>query len=359
MSNEKILIIEDEQFNRNAITRLFEDHDYDFIEAGNGLIGLDKLQKHTPDLILLDIKMPIMDGFGFLEQFSKSKFYQIIPICVMTAFNDPETRKKAIGKGANDFIGKPIDDTELETRVTSLLRVRRYQKELLEFNETLEYLVDKRTLQLKKSYEKLEVINKENSRSYKKMLSRIASLSAKNDSAYRNHLSRVGLYSAYLCWTNNIPQETGELISIAAQTYNIGMLALPDKLRNTSLDQMNKEEYAIYFKHCEIGARLFSDSDSELLKMAEIICQHHHEHVDGSGKPKGIKGDDIPIEARIVTAAICVDEIVNEYLDEDESNINDVIWRIREEGDIKIESTIVNPLLESPEDILNIHNLTR
>ena len=116
MNISKVLLVDDEVNNRNSIKRLFEDYDLDFIEAGNGEEALNVVKTNDVDLILLDIKMPVMDGFGFLDHYEDLGLKPKPPVCIMTAFNDSDTRRKAIYLGADDFINKPIDPVAYETK---------------------------------------------------------------------------------------------------------------------------------------------------------------------------------------------------------------------------------------------------
>ncbi len=151
-----ILLVEDEEPYRNGVKRVLRDYDYRFLEAENGHHALELLESNAVDLILLDLVMPTMDGFDFLKQFRVSRVSWTIPICVMTAWSDGGNRRRAVALGADDFVGKPVDPIELETRVKSLLRISDYQQQLSDSNARLEIKVRERTRYLRAALQELE-----------------------------------------------------------------------------------------------------------------------------------------------------------------------------------------------------------
>ena len=135
---KKILLVEDGVFNRNAVKRVLREQDLTFFEASNGQEALDLLAGESVDLVLLDLSMPVMDGYGFLEHFRANQDWQRIPVCVMTGWSDSEHRRRAADLGADDFVLKPMDSTELQIRVQAMLRMSDYQRELRELRARLD-----------------------------------------------------------------------------------------------------------------------------------------------------------------------------------------------------------------------------
>ncbi len=159
-----LLLVDDEQAYRNAVKRVLTDGGHRFLEAASGEEALALLQSNTVDLVLLDLVMPRMDGFAFLEQFRGNGDWRAIPVCVMTAWSDGAKRRRAIELGADDFIGKPVDNVELETRIKSLLRMSQYQSELRDMNAQLETKVRERTQHLQASLDELKQRREESTR---------------------------------------------------------------------------------------------------------------------------------------------------------------------------------------------------
>lgn len=346
MTTSKLLLVDDEQNNRNAIIRLFEDYDFSFVEAGDGKEALEEVRKQSFDLILLDIKMPVMDGFGFLAQFSETIPKPRPPVCVMTAFSDAETRRKSIYLGADDFINKPFDPIELETRIVSLLRISHYQQDLNSFNRRLEELVAERTQQLQATCEKLKETEKQNARAYRDMISRIAKLASYGHGPVRPDLHKLGLCTAALGWICGIPTDEAENLSLSALVYNIGLLALPDKLRETPMELLNKEQLVVLLSYTSMGAEIFKDATSNLLRQAHNICLYHREHYDGTGHPHGKKASEIPLEARLLTTAQLIVETQERF---PENTYRHVENALRDHAGTLLDPTIVDMLLENPE----------
>ncbi|RLT96924.1 response regulator [Ketobacter sp.] len=351
MSTSHILLVDDEINNRNAILRLFEDYDIEFIEAGNGQEALDQLQSHPVDLILLDIKMPIMDGFGFLERFSDLRMKPKPPVCVMTAFNDSTTRRKSIYLGADDFINKPIDPVELETRIASLLRISHFQQDLNAFNQSLEERVNQRTQQLQQAHEKLKATEKANARAYREMIGRVARLTQFNQSINRIDPHRLGLCAAAIGWLCDLPEEQAENLSLSSQLHNIGMLALPEKLREAPAEGLTRDQLVILSSHTKMGSDLFKQSEIPLLKQTHNICLYCEEHYDGSGLPNKVKGDSIPIEARIFTAARLIMETLAQY---PEDRVSRVRSALQDHSHHLVDPDIVDLLTRDPETLDNL-----
>ncbi len=342
----KILVVDDEVSNRNAIKRLFEDFDLDFVEAGNGEEALQVLRQHTVDLVLLDIRMPVMDGFGFLERYEDLRLKPRPPVCIMTAFNDSQTRRKAIYLGADDFINKPIDTVELETRVASLLRINSYQRDLNLFNQNLEKLVKERTAELQQTHERLRKTERANARAYREMIERISRLTQFNQNISNIEPQKLGLCAAAIGWMHGLPKEDTENMTLAAQLYNIGMLALPEKLRETPMENLNSDELVVLASHSIMGSDLFSQSDIPLLKQAYNICRHCEEHFDGTGLPHRIKGKDLPVESRVFSVARLIVETLQQYTSD---QVNRVRSAMLEHSDSLLDPEIVNSILAKEE----------
>lgn len=136
----RVLLVEDGSYNRNAVRRVLMGYDLDFLEAENGEEALAILASEPVDLVLLDLSMPVMDGYGFLQHFRANPAWQRIPVCVMTGWSDSERRRRAADLGADDFVLKPMDSTELQIRVQAMLRMSDYQRELAEMKARLDAL---------------------------------------------------------------------------------------------------------------------------------------------------------------------------------------------------------------------------
>lgn len=353
MASNTILIIDDEPANRRTIIRQFDQYDFQFQEAGNGQEALKVLTTAMPDLILLDIRMPVMDGFGFLRQYNDQYGRNRAPVCVMTGMGDAQTRLQSVALGADDFITKPFDSIELETRVTSLLRISTFQRDLLTLNTNLEKLIRVRTSKLQQTLDELEESRRKNVRAYREMINRICSLSSLNQLAVNGRPNGVGVCAAAIAWLLGLPAETSENIALAAQLHDIGMLALPERLRCVDATTLNSLDRRVYFSHTLIGSQLFADSDIPLLQLAHNICAGHHEHFDGSGNPNNLRSSDIPLEARIFSIAFSIVENMQPGQPRD-NQLLAIRNLLREGANRKFDPDIVNLLLESEDSLENL-----
>lgn len=353
MTGNAILIVDDEPANRRTIIRQFDQYDFLFLEAGNGLEALNLLTTDMPDLILLDIRMPVMDGFGFLEQYADQYERNRVPVCVMTGMGDAQTRLQSIALGADDFITKPFDPIELETRITSLLRISTFQRGLVTLNANLEKLIRVRTSKLQQTLDELEESRRKNVRAYREMINRICSLSSLNPLAVNGRSNRVGVCAAAIAWLLGLPAETSENIALSAQLHDIGMLALPERLRGSDPTTLNSMDREVYFSHALIGSQLFADSDIPLLQLTHKICASHHEHFDGSGHPNRLRSNDIPLEARIFSIAFSIVEHLQPGTLRD-NQLHAIRNLLQEGANRQFDPDVLSLLLESEDSLKNL-----
>ncbi|OGI48101.1 MAG: hypothetical protein A2151_02805 [Candidatus Muproteobacteria bacterium RBG_16_65_34] len=304
-----ILLIEDESPNRAIVKRVLHHMPLTFLEAENVQQALELSGTGPVDLVLLDIGLPMADGYTFLERFRADAVNQAIPVCVMTGRTEDRHRRKAIEMGADDFIVKPVDNVELETRVKSLLRIREYQKRLLDANATLEGRVQERTAYLRAVLDELEHAWGENTLAYREMVMRLALAAEYKDKVTAAHIERMSHYSALLARRCGWSDEETVLLLEAAKMHDIGKIGIPDAILHKQ-ERLTAPEYAVIKQHPQIGAAILAGSKSRLLQLAEQIALTHHERWDGTGYPQGLKGKDIPEVGRIVAIADVFDALL-------------------------------------------------
>ena len=304
-----ILLVEDKQAVRDAVKKLLKDEGLCVLEASNGQDALNVVANQSVDLILLDLRMPQMDGLVFLERFRRCRNDWITPVCVLTAGLDDDGRSRAINLGADDFVQKPIDDTELRVRVRSLLRIGHYQGKLRALNAQVDLQVEERTIALSASVNRLESAHREIDLANRETVLRLALAAEMQNACGPAHLERMSHYSALLAKKCGWSTADVALLTEAAKMHDIGKLGIPDEILNNA-DKLNKEEIVIMQQHPEIGARILAGSRSDLLKMGAIVALTHHERFDGTGYPKGLTGKGIPQVGRIVAIADAFDALM-------------------------------------------------
>ncbi len=280
----KILIVDDEEKNVKLMIAILKNYGYDFETAKNGLEAIEKAKTFTPDLILLDIMMPEMDGYETCSRLKEDALTRHIPVVMVTALADREAKIKGLEVGANDFLTKPVDTSELTIRTKNLLRIKEFEDFLKGHNELLEAEVKKKTAQLRESY--IDTIHK---------LTKVAEY---KDEDTASHIKRSGYYAALLARELGWLTETVEIIFYAAPMHDIGKIGIPAEILLKPA-KLTTEEFALMKTHTIIGGNILSGKTSAIIQMAEIIALSHHERWDGNGYPKGLKSEEIPIEGRI------------------------------------------------------------
>ncbi len=302
----KILIVDDEERNLKLMVAILTNYSYAFETAKNGLEALEKTKAFVPDLIFLDIMMPEMDGYEACRRLKEDPLTQHIPVVMVTALTDRESRIKGLEAGANDFLAKPVDASELMVRAKNLLRVKEFEDFLKQHNELLESEVSKRTSQLKLALQELSRSNKKLEESGDKIkegyidsIHRLVVVAEYKDEDTASHIKRISYYCSLLAKELGWPGEDSETIFYASPMHDIGKVGIPSDILLKPA-RLNPEEFALMKTHTIIGARILNGSPSRILQMAERIAVSHHERWDGGGYPNGIKGEEIPIEGRIM-----------------------------------------------------------
>jgi putative two-component system response regulator len=282
----RILVVDDEAGVREIMEAILVSHGLRFEGAADGREGLDKANETRPDLVLLDISMPRMDGFETCRRLKSDPATERIPVVMFTTQTDRESRIKALEAGANDFLSKPIDGTELIVRVNNLLKVKRYQDFLEAHSRILEEQVKERTWQLREAL--LDTVQ------------RLTLATEYRDEDTYVHVRRISYYTAIVTKQMGIPEAEGELMFYASPMHDVGKVGIPDAIL-LKPGKLTPPEYEVIKTHTTIGARILRGSDSPYLRSAEKFALYHHERWDGKGYPHGLKGEEIPVEGRILS----------------------------------------------------------
>lgn len=308
MVNNKyhLLIVDDEEKNRKLLARVLSGNGYEVETAKDGREALEKAQKRPPGIIFLDLIMPGMDGFEVCVRLKEDERTRTVPIIMVTALSDRESRVKALESGASDFLTKPVDPVELLARTKNLLKVKEFEDYLHNDNISLEKRVKMRTEQLKNALKDLSQSNielnnskEELKRAYVDTVQRLTIIAEYKDKETANHISRVSWYSALLARKLGWAEERVETIFYASPMHDIGKVAIPSEILLKPA-KLSREEFALMRTHTVIGGEILRGSMSTILTMAEKIAVSHHERWDGTGYPKGLKEDEIPMEGSIM-----------------------------------------------------------
>lgn len=292
MQNQKILIVDDEEKNIKLLCQWLIPMGYDIEIAGNGKRAVEMSSNCGPDLIILDIIMPVMDGYEACALLKAEPKTKNVPIIMVTAFDDRESKLKGLTAGANDFLAKPIDKSELTIRVKNLLKIKSFEDFMLRHNQLLEEEVRKRTQDLENACAQLRNMSNE-------MVQKLTAAAELRDTDTGAHISRIGLYSNKLAEAMGAPIDFIDTITFASQLHDIGKIGISDNIL-LKPGPLTREEFEIMKTHTFIGEQILSGSTYPRIQMAVSIALNHHERWDGGGYPKGLKGEKIPLEGRIV-----------------------------------------------------------
>lgn len=291
----QILIIDDNAMNLELLKETLESAGFIQITTLQDPLKLNSVLATQPfDLVLLDINMPVLDGFDVLSFIQQTLQNQTPPILMVTAQDDIDNRIRAFDAGACDYITKPFHRMELVRRVEIHLENWVLKKQLLEERAQLERRVKQRTEELEQT--QLEIVK------------RLGRASEYRDNETGNHVNRVSLISQALAQEIGCDQDYCELIRLASPMHDIGKIGISDTIL-LKPGKLTAEEYQTMQRHVEIGASILDGSSVELMQMAYEIALTHHEKFDGSGYPNQLAGEAIPLSGRIVAVADVYDAL--------------------------------------------------
>ena len=292
--NARILIIDDEPANVELLRRLLERSGFRRFETTNDPRDATALYvQFRPDLILLDLHMPHLDGLEVIDKLNEIVETSYLPILMLTGDITAEARREALARGAKDFVNKPFDSDEVLLRIRTLLETRFLYLPIQSHNQMLEAKVRERTRELESA--QIEIIE------------RLARAAEFRDDHTGGHTERVGQMAALLAKQLGLPDSQVGLIRRAAPLHDVGKIGVPDTIL-LKLGRLTDDEFAVVKTHTTIGARILSGSRFPILRLAEEIAFNHHERWDGSGYA-GISRDAIPLAGRIVAVADVFDAL--------------------------------------------------
>lgn len=285
----KILMVDDDPFVLDAGVALLEACGYSVVSRDNAGDAMTVLQKENIDVVVTDIRMPLVSGIELLEKIRS--FNPDLPVILMTGYAELEVALNAIKHGAFDFIIKPyspeylLQVIEKAARYVRLLRLERNYKNMLE--ET----VRERTRELEDALKTIKKMSWE-------VVSRLTVVAEYRDTDTGSHIKRIGLYTSKIAEAMSLPEDFTELLRFASSMHDIGKIGIPDSIL-LKPGSLLPEEIDIMKRHTIIGEKMLSDSVQPSIKIAASIAACHHEKWDGTGYPRGLKGADIPLAGRI------------------------------------------------------------
>ena len=349
----RILIIEDDVMTSRLLSIVLTRLEYTVETAFDGINGLEKVESSPPDLILLDLNLPRMDGYEVARRLKQADRTKIIPIVVVSSFSEVENRIKALEAGADDFLSKPVDQTELRARVQSLLKVKMFNDYMASHQKILEAEVDKRTKQLLQAYEEIKNASEKIKQASLDTTFRLAQAAECKDEETGTHIKRIGYYATAMAKTMALPSQDIEVLLYAAPMHDIGKIGIPDRIL-LKPGPLNEEEWTIMKMHTVLGGRILSNSDSYIIQMAEQIALTHHEKWDGSGYPYNLKKTAIPIFGRICAICDVFDALTSNRPYKKAVPIDQSLEIIKKGKGLHFDPEVVEAFFSIQEEILSI-----
>jgi putative two-component system response regulator len=294
----RILIVDDQKLHYLYLEKILKDAGCKIVECvTNHLKSVEVTHDFLPDILILDLIMPGLDGFKIMKQLADYREKYYLPILVLSEDNSSETRIKALQSGATDFLSKPYENIEIVNRIRNMAEMRFLHMRLENQNKTLEATVQKRTQELRET--QLDIIQ------------RLAQAAEFRDGTTGDHIIRIGLYCAALGKEVGLSDKDCELLRHASPLHDVGKIGIPDSIL-LKPGKLTVKEFEVMKTHTNIGGQLLSVSSSPVMKLAREIVANHHENFDGTGYPRHIKGYKIPLAARICTICDVFDALTSE-----------------------------------------------
>ncbi len=319
VSAPTLLLVDDEPVNLRVLRQLLSPH-YNLIFAKNGDEAIRLATQQKPSLILLDVMMPGLTGFETCKILKAQAETKSIPVIFVTALNQEHDEAEGFNVGAVDYITKPISPSVVLARVNTHLS-------LVQADEL------RRT--------RLQVVQ------------RLGRASEYKDNETGMHVMRMSHFSKVIALAYGFSDEQADLLLHAAPMHDIGKIGIPDSIMLKPA-KLTDEEFEIMKTHPLIGAEILGEADSELLAVAKSVALTHHEKWDGSGYPNGLKGEDIPIEGRIVAIADVFDALTSKRPYKDAWPVEEALSFIRSQKGIHFDPKMVELLEENLDEICNI-----
>ena len=336
----RILVAEDQALARLVLTSHLRNWGHEVVETVDGQEAMDYVLKapNEIDMLITDWSMPRLDGLELSQLVrSLSSSFHYIYIILLTSHSEFSDRIKGFAQGGvDDYIVKPFQEAELLHRINVANRIIKAERQLLDHSRNLESVVRRQTKTIRQSQEEI--------------ISRLFSALESRDHETGRHVRRIGLISAkvgsYLGWS----QEEVDTIQAAAPLHDIGKIGVQDKVL-LKQGRLTNEEFQIIQSHTTIGANILANSRNHIIRLAETIALRHHENWDGSGYPGGLKGEDIPVAARVVAVADVYDALLTDRVYRKGLPEEEVLTILKAECGRKFDPEIMRIFLQNIDEI--------
>jgi len=340
LRNARILIVDDNEANVVLLTKVLTSAGYENITSmTDSRLVRDAYEADHHDIILLDIRMPYLDGFEVMAQLQTLAEDDYLPVLVLTAQIDDETKTRALQEGAKDFLHKPFEKIEVLNRIRNMLEVRLLHKQARNHNVVLEQRVIERTIELAST--RMDVIQ------------RLGRAAEYRDNETGLHVIRMSRFCELLALEIGMEEAAATLLLNASPMHDVGKIGIPDNVL-LKPGKLDSDEWEIMKTHSAIGAELLSGSGNPMMDLACEIAMTHHERWDGSGYPDGIAGEDIPISGRITALCDVFDALMSARPYKKVWSHQETLDLIKAESGKHFEPALVEAFLNIQDEIMAI-----
>jgi two-component system response regulator RpfG len=334
-----VVIVDDESTGRTILQKIIQKIDNDLDVRGFNCAeqALDWLENNQADLIITDYRMPVINGVQLIERVRCMRDLESVPIMMITVVSEKAVRYEALEAGATAFLNRPIDQIECRTSCRNLLKMQEQQSVIRDKADWLARQVDVATQQ---------VALRE-----RETLLRLGRAGEYRDTDTGNHVVRMARYAKMIAEELGFSQRESDDIEYAAPMHDIGKIGVPDHILKKP-GSLSKDEWQIMQQHTLIGHSILTNSQSRYIQLGAVIALNHHERYDGTGYPNGLKGRDIPLEARIVAVADVFDALVSERPYKKPWPIEEALQRIKLDSGRHFDPQCVQAFFNRIDDVL-------
>ncbi len=331
---KKVLIVDDQTTGRTILQKIIQqiDDNLDVTAFGSPVEALNWVEDHDPDLIITDYRMPELNGVEFIRAVRQKPHSENVPIMMITVVSEKEVRYEALEAGATAFLTRPIDQIECRTSCRNLLKMHEQHLIIQDRADWLARQVEIATEQ---------IIQRE-----KETILRLARAGEYRDEGTGNHVLRMAKYSRQIAEAmGKFSKEECDDLEYAAPMHDIGKIGIPDGIL-LKPGKLNEYEWDIMMTHTTIGHAILSDSQSRYMQIGAIIALNHHERFDGKGYPNGLKGEEIPLIARVVAVADVFDALVSARPYKHAWDTDEAIAYIKQQAGTHLDPDCVDAFLQ-------------
>jgi putative two-component system response regulator len=345
----RILIVDDEPVNIKVVRKYLQIAGYqNFITTSDSPEAMKLVRTERPDVILLDVMMPNVSGLDILGEIRADECLTHLPVLILTASTDAQTKQTALALGATDFLAKPVDPAELVPRIRNALLVKAHHDHLAQYSQQLEQEVRARTAEVEAS--RLQIMH---------CLARAAEY---RDDDTGRHVVRVGRYAGIIARDLGFSDERAHILEMAAQLHDVGKIGIPDAIL-LKPGKLDANEFAVMKRHSEYGRAIIQPDGPParqpgdrvtLLDLAAEIAGSHHERWDGNGYPNKLAAEEIPLEGRIVTVADVFDALSSRRPYKEPFPLEKCLTILREGRSTQFDANIVDAFFRRLGEITSV-----